>query len=214
MPGSPFPSQEPRGGCDASVLRAERWPQHSLCQGGCEQRGTSSCSRVRAVSSSWAGWRQGYLGACPIAIAIPRMGTPGIAVPLPACSSAQGTEAFPSKPCSSLAAPQLGILHSGSTWEHHASRTGTGLGAGQIFPSLSCFQTLCSPPFSLLDASGLPVYGEEQEAMAFIQTFVRLSCQVTAACWMVAVPCCSPRALVLLATFSDALLSLCPLAVR
>ncbi|XP_063275689.1 uncharacterized protein LOC134562196 [Prinia subflava] len=35
--------------------------------------------------------------------------------------------------------------------------------------------------------------------MAFIQTFVSLSCPVTAARWMVAVPCCSRRALVLLA---------------
>lgn len=35
--------------------------------------------------------------------------------------------------------------------------------------------------------------------MAFLQTFVRLSCPVTAAHWMVSVPCCSPRALVLLA---------------
>lgn len=46
--------------------------------------------------------------------------------------------------------------------------------------------------------------------MAFIQTFVRISCLVTSAPWMVAVPCCSPRALVLLSPLRCHLVSLSP----
>lgn len=59
------------------------------------------------------------------------------------------------------------------------------------------------------------MYGEKQEAMAFIQP-VRLSCPITAARWMVAVPCCSPKALVLLATGppSDTTLSLLSLGCQ
>lgn len=55
-------------------------------------------------------------------------------VPLPACSSARGTGAFPSTLCSSMAAPLLGTLQPGSAWEGHASKTDTGLGGGQVFP--------------------------------------------------------------------------------
>lgn len=100
--------------------------------------------------------------------------------------------AFPTAPRSSIAAhlPRHPPALTRTGRMRQESRHGAGRRA-DLLPLLSCHRTLstsppCSPP--PLDASWLPVYEEDQEAVDFIQAFVNSPGKVTAALSKAAVP--------------------------